>query len=124
VSQYQHGQIVRAWVERHGKRKARPVLIVTPEHEIGPGRDLIVVCISTTIPDDPPSHHVLLPWQREGRARIGLNKRAAAICDWLTKIPESDVIESMGFAPSEQLRQINDALKRLEERQEDGQSEA
>lgn len=116
------GQIVRVAVERHGKTKRRPVVIVTPDEEIEPGGSLVGVCISTTIPEIGalPDHHIPLPWHRQGHPWTGLNERNAALCDWLIVFVEADIIQVVGNTPAKPLHKISEVLKKLADQDESG----
>lgn len=78
---YCYGQIVRIRVARHGKVKPRPVVVVTPNEAMAVGVPLVGVAITGT-PDPPTGFEVPLPWQAQGRCRIGLDKPNAAVCQW------------------------------------------
>jgi hypothetical protein len=87
------------WAEledANGYRKVRPVAVVTPTAEIDAGRALHVVAITTRLPDPLPDDHVLLPWDREGKARSGLRRRCAAVASWQAEIAAGDVQEVVG----------------------------
>ena len=65
----QLGSVGWAEVEdANGYRKLRPVVVVTPTAEIAAGKSVRVVAITTRLPDPLPEDHVLLPWERQGKA--------------------------------------------------------
>ncbi len=77
------GQIV--WTEvadANSVRKARPVIIVTPDDRLTESGPLEVVAITSRLPQPLPSDHVLLPWHAQGHPRTRLNRRCAAVCTW------------------------------------------
>jgi hypothetical protein len=91
-----------AWAELedvNGYRKVRPVAVVTPTADIDAGRSVRVVAITTRLPDTLPEDHILLPWDRQGRARSGLRRRCAAVATWLVEIGVVDVREVVGILP-------------------------
>jgi mRNA-degrading endonuclease toxin of MazEF toxin-antitoxin module len=88
-----------AWAELEdakGFRKVRPIVVVTPTAEIAPGKLVRVVAITTRLPDALPDDHVLLPWDRQGRARSGLRRRCAAVASWRAEISFGEVREVVG----------------------------
>jgi mRNA-degrading endonuclease toxin of MazEF toxin-antitoxin module len=81
----------------NGIRKVRPVVIVTPTAEIAPGKPVRVVAITTRLPATLPDDHVLLPWERQGRARSGLRRRCAAVASWHAEVSIDDVQQIVGI---------------------------
>lgn len=97
----QLGSVV--WVEladTNGFRKVRPAVVVSATADITAGRPVRVVAITTRLPTPLPDDHVLLPWDRQGKARSGLRRKCAAVTTWLAEIPVSDVREIVGLLPS------------------------
>lgn len=76
-----------------GFRKVRPAVVVTPTGDIAVGRPLRVVAITTRLPMSLPEDHVLIPWDRQGKARSGLRRKCAAVATWLAEIQVGDVCE-------------------------------
>jgi mRNA-degrading endonuclease toxin of MazEF toxin-antitoxin module len=96
----QLGSVVWAELEdANGYRKVRPVVVVTPTSEIAAERPVRVVAITTRLPVPLPDDHVLLPWERQGKARSGLRRRCAAVATWQAEIPVGDVQEVAGSLP-------------------------
>ena len=96
----QLGSVV--WVEladANGFRKVRPAVVVSATTDIAAGQPVRVVAITTRLPTPLPDDHVLLPWDRQGKARSGLRRKCAAVATWLAEIPLSDVREIVGFLP-------------------------
>ena len=94
------GQII--WTEiadANGIRKARPVVVITPDDEIIPMGPLEVVAITSWLPDPLPDDHVLLPWHAQRHPRTGLNRKCAAVCSWSAKINENEVQSVVGMVP-------------------------
>jgi hypothetical protein len=58
-----------------------------------------VVAITTRVPDPLPDDHVLLPWDRQGKARSGWRRRCAAVAGWQVEIPVSDVQQVVCILP-------------------------
>jgi mRNA-degrading endonuclease toxin of MazEF toxin-antitoxin module len=94
----QLGSVVWAELEdAHGYRKVRPVVVVTPTADIKAGQPVRVVAITTRLPNPLPADHVLLPWDRQGKARSGLRRRCAAVVSWQAEIPVGDVQQVVGL---------------------------
>lgn len=91
------------WVEikdANGFRKVRPVVIVTATADIASGQPVRVVAITTRLPHPLPDDHVLLPWDRHGKARSGLRRKCAAVATWLAEIPAEDIQQVVGILPA------------------------
>jgi hypothetical protein len=73
-----------------------------------------------------PEDHVLLPWDRQGKARSGLRRRCAAVATWQAEIAVGDVQEVAGIlSPAvigELLGKVSAALSALPERRTAGPS--
>jgi hypothetical protein len=96
----QLGSVVWAELEdANGYRKARPVVVVTPTADITAGKPVHVIAITTRLPDPLPDDHVLLPWDRQGKARSGLRRRCAAVASWQAEIAVGDVHQVVGILP-------------------------
>jgi len=104
----EQGRIV--WVELPSsdgtQKKRRPAVIITATAEIAAGKPFAVVAVSTKFPDPLPADHVVLPWHRDGKVRTQLRKPAAAVCSWLCKITESDVLQTGGVVPPTEMIEI------------------
>ena len=95
------GRIVWARIaDANGFRKLRPAVIVTPSDRLTAGKPFDVVAVTSRLVDPLPEHHVLLPWHSRRHPRTGLNRRCAAICNWLTQIVDSDVEDLAGVVPN------------------------
>jgi hypothetical protein len=109
------GSVVWAELEdANGDRKVRPVVVVTPTANILTGKPVRVVAITTRLPNPLPDDHVLLPWDRQGKARPGLKRRCAAVASWQAEIPVGDVQQVVGILPTpvigELLAEVSAAL--------------
>jgi hypothetical protein len=94
------GQIVWAEVaDANGIRKARPVILLTPDERITPSEPLEVVAITSRLPQPLSDDHVLLPWHPRGHPRTGLTCKCAAVCTWLARILPSDIQNVAGLVP-------------------------
>jgi PemK-like, MazF-like toxin of type II toxin-antitoxin system len=96
----QLGSVV--WAELkddHGFRKVRPAIVVTATADIVAGRSLRVVAITTRLSNPLPDDHILLPWDRQGKARSGLRRKCAAVTTWQAEIAAQDVQEVVGILP-------------------------
>src|SRR5713226_1360039 len=88
----QLGSVVWAELEdANGFRKVRPAVVVTTTADIAAGKPVRLVAITTRLPHPLPDDHVLLPWDRQGKARSGLRRRCAAVARWQVEIPVGDV---------------------------------
>jgi mRNA-degrading endonuclease toxin of MazEF toxin-antitoxin module len=95
------GSVVWATVEdAKGFAKIRPVAIVTPTAEIAPGKTVRVVAITTRLSSPIPDDHVLLPWDRQRKARSVLQRRCAAVASWQAEISVADVQQVVGILPT------------------------
>jgi hypothetical protein len=90
------------WAElrdANGIRKVRPAVVLTPTAEIAAGKALHVLAVTTRLNDPLPDDHVLLPWDRQGKARSGLRRKCAAVTSWQVEIAVDDVQEVVGILP-------------------------
>jgi mRNA-degrading endonuclease toxin of MazEF toxin-antitoxin module len=91
-----------AWAEledANGFVKVRPVAVVTPTAQIALGKPVRVVAITTRLPTPLPDDHVLLPWDRQGKARSGLRRPCAAVANWQAEIPVDKLQPAVGILP-------------------------
>jgi hypothetical protein len=56
-----------------------------------------VVAITTRLADPLPADHLLLPWERQGKARSGLRRRCAAVASWQAELVVGDVQQMVGI---------------------------
>jgi hypothetical protein len=95
------GSIVWAEIaDANGVRKLRPAVIVTPPDQLVPAGPFDVVAITSRLADPLPDDRVLLPWDRRGHPRTGLNRRCAAVCTWLAQIVAGDIQDVAGIVPA------------------------
>jgi hypothetical protein len=88
----QLGSVIWAELEdANGFQKLRPAIVVSATAEIAAGQPVRLVAITTCLPSPLPDDHVLLPWDRQGRARSGLRRKCAAVTTWLAEIALNDV---------------------------------
>jgi mRNA-degrading endonuclease toxin of MazEF toxin-antitoxin module len=101
------GTIIWAEIaDPNGVKKPRPAVVVTPTDAIMPGGSLDLVAITSFIPDPLPDDHVLLPWHPQGHPRTGLNRKSAAVCNWVAVV-SVDIFQSVaGVVPSTLLIEI------------------
>ena len=96
----QLGSVVWAELEdANGVAKVRPAVVVTATADIAAGKPIRVAAITTRLPTPLPKDHVLLPWDRQGKARSGLRRRCAAVAGWLAVIPVGAVQQVVGILP-------------------------
>ncbi len=96
----QLGSVV--WVEledANGIPKLRPAIVVTATADIAAGKPVRVVAITTRLLTPLPHDYVLLPWDRQGKARSGLRRRCAAVASWQAVVPVGDVQQVVGVLP-------------------------
>lgn len=85
--------------DTNGFRKVRPAVVVTATSKIAEGGNLHVLAITTRLADPLPDDHVLLPWDRQGKARSGLRRKCAAVTSWVAEIAVSEVQQVVGILP-------------------------
>jgi hypothetical protein len=103
----QLGSVVWAELEdANGFRKVRPAVVATVTADIVAGGTLRVLAITTRVPSSLPDDHVLLPWDRQGKARSGLRRRCAAVTSWQAEIPVGNVQEVVGILPSAVIEEL------------------
>ena len=96
----QLGSVIWAELEdANGIRKVRPTVVMTATADIAAGKALRVLAITTRLPDPLPDDHVLLPWDRQGKARSGLRRPCAAVTSWRAEIALGDVQQVVGILP-------------------------
>jgi mRNA-degrading endonuclease toxin of MazEF toxin-antitoxin module len=95
----QLGNVVWAEVDdANGYRKARPAVVITATDAIALDHPIRLVAITTRIPAPLPEDHVLLPWDRQGKARSGLRKKCVAVASWQLEIP-AERVQVVGMLP-------------------------
>ncbi len=95
------GAVVLAQVAdpRGQNPKVRPALVVSSDPDIKENRPLALVAITSTIIEPLLDNHVDLPWDPTGKARSGLKKRSAAVCDWLITVEQGQIERIIGHLP-------------------------
>jgi hypothetical protein len=107
------GRVVWAEVaDANGIRKLRPGIIITATNEIDGDRPLRIVAVTSRLPDPIPEGHVLLPWHPLGHVRTRLNRKCAAVCNWICEIMPSDIRDVAGVVPGECLLDILTRIER------------
>ena len=107
----QLGSVIWAELEdANGFCKVRPAVIVTATADISAGKPMHVVAITTRLPTPLPDDHIVLPWDRQGKARSGLRRRCAAVASWQAEIQIEAVEEVVGVLPA---TVINELLARI-----------
>lgn len=103
----QLGSVVWAELEdANGFRKVRPAVVVTATADIAPEGTVRVLAVTTRLPNPLPKDHVLLPWDRQGKARSGLRRQCAAVASWQAEIAVGDVKEVVGILPPATLEEL------------------
>jgi len=103
----QLGSVVWAELDDpNGYRKMRPGVVVTPTADIHAGKPVRVVAITSRLPNPLPDDYVLLPWDRQGKARSGLRRRCAAVASWHVKIPVGALQEEVGILPPQAMGEL------------------
>jgi mRNA-degrading endonuclease toxin of MazEF toxin-antitoxin module len=97
----QQGSIVWVRVNDSAGRnpKCRPAVVVTPTREITENVPLVVVAVTTTIPDPRPDNYIALQWHRGKHPVTGLRVACCAVCDWLIEIEQSAIEQIGGITP-------------------------
>lgn len=112
------GHILWAEVaDENGVRKARPVVLVTPDDRLTSSGPLEVVAITSRLPQPLPDDQVLLPWHAQGHPRTGLNRKCAAVCTWLARIERDDILNVGGIVPGAILLDISRRIAVAQQRQ-------
>jgi mRNA-degrading endonuclease toxin of MazEF toxin-antitoxin module len=96
----QLGSVV--WAElpdANGIVKVRPAVVVSASADIVAGGPVRVAAITTRLPLPLPADHVLLPWDRQGKARSGLRRKSAAVASWIAEVPLHEVRQVVGTLP-------------------------
>ena len=107
----QLGSVIWAELEdTNGIRKVRPAVVVSPTADIATGRPVRVVAVTTRLPSSLPDDHVMLPWDRQGKARTGLRRKSAAVASWQAEIQCGDVQQVVGILPAAVIRQLLEKL--------------
>jgi mRNA-degrading endonuclease toxin of MazEF toxin-antitoxin module len=100
--------------DHNGFRKTRPVIILTPNDEIGIDQPLVVMAVTTTYPHPVPKDHVELPWNPDSRrVSTGLSRRSAAVVTWLDTAYADEVMEVIGTVPTKIINNIRERLAKL-----------
>ena len=108
VSKLEQGRII--WTELPSSdgttKKRRPAVIVTPTEKIVSGKFFAVVAGTTKFTEPLPADQIHLPWQREGKVRTQLRQPTVAVCSWVGKILEADVLQYGGVVPPKVMIEI------------------
>lgn len=103
------GQIVivsRMFDPRGRNPKDRRCVVVDPIDPADRVPTLVVVAISTTLPDPLPDFCVPLPWQLPRHPATGLTARCAAVCNWVAEVDASRILRLAGVVPSKPMAAI------------------
>lgn len=105
--QPQLGSVVWSELEdANGFRKVRPAVSISLTADITAGQPVRLVAVTTRLPTPLPDDHVLLPWDRQGKARSGLRQKCVAVCSWLAEVPLSAVQQVVGLLPPPVIAEI------------------
>jgi hypothetical protein len=92
---YRQGDVVTARViPLRGETKIRPVIILS--RDIDAAHPVHILAISSSFEVPPVSRYVFLPFDPAGKCHTGLRKKCAAVLDWQTLVPLSDILEWKG----------------------------
>jgi mRNA-degrading endonuclease toxin of MazEF toxin-antitoxin module len=101
------GSVVWAELQdANGVSKVRPAVVVSGTADIASGGPVRVVAITTRLSHPLPADHVLLPWDRQGKARSGLGRKCAAVASWEAELPIGDVRQVVGILPPVVTREL------------------
>lgn len=114
VSMPRPGDIASAKItdERDRNLKDRPVIVISISSD---GERAVVAAITTVTPVMPnplPEVYVPLPCHRNRHPKTGLNKKSAAKCDWLKKVPVRDISRVVGPVPEQEWLRILDQINK------------
>jgi hypothetical protein len=114
VTDLAFGVIVEAPVaDPRGNVKPHPVVILIDKAEILLDQPVPGVVISSSIPNPLPAKCIAVPWSRDGHPYTGLNRRCAAVCDWLVTVPPSEMLFIRGKLPDRYLLEILAKVREL-----------
>ena len=116
MPQFQQGQIVVVEIpDPEGKpcSHKHPAVIFSPTDRIESETHVFVIGVSTKFTEPPPSNWVKLPWQRDGRARTGLDRPCVAKCEWLVEVEKSQLLRPIGAVSSSVLVTIIEQVQLL-----------
>jgi hypothetical protein len=85
--------LVKDVPDKHGNLKQRPVVVITASADIKTNHPFEAIAITTQVPHPLPADHVRLPFQREGQAHTGLNKKNAAVCSWGVSVRHDQILD-------------------------------
>jgi hypothetical protein len=109
------GRIVFAWIkDRNGFAKLRPAIVLTDDEDLADADALTVVAVTTTFADPPPDSCIPLPWHPREHPVTRLNRRSAAVVNWLASLHPSDVVGFGGDVPARIMRAIQRKLGGLD----------
>ena len=104
----QQGSIV--WIatkDQAGRNsKCRPVVILSSTHDIASGKQLAGVAATGTFSKPLPTNRIELPWKNGKHPVTGLYKPCVAVCDWIVKLDQSDIVSIGGIVPDSLLAAI------------------
>lgn len=107
-----YGRLVWTVVkDRNGFRKKRPGIIVTPTDDIDVHVPLVIVAVTTSFSDPPPSDVIELPWHSDPRrVMTRLARRSAAVPAWLETIYPDEIDSFGGDVPAHIMAKIETML--------------
>ena len=113
MSSLEQGRII--WAELPSSdgstKKRRPAVVVTATDEIIPGKPFVVVTATTKFTEPLPADQSHLPWHRDGKVRTQLRQATVAVCSWVGKILDTDVLQFGGVVPPKIMAQILKIVK-------------
>jgi len=104
----QQGSIVWAEVPDQAgvNPKCRPLVIVTPTHEIDTSTEIVGVAATGIFSTPLDKNRIELPWKHGGHPKTGLYKPCVVVCNWLVVIDKSKIQGVGGTVPTGILEQI------------------
>lgn len=103
----QLGSVIGAELEDvNGFRKVRPAVIVSATADIAASKPVRVAAITMRLPTPLTDELVLLPWDRQGKARSGLRQKCAAVASWLAEIQLAEVQQVVGILPPAVIQEL------------------
>jgi mRNA-degrading endonuclease toxin of MazEF toxin-antitoxin module len=108
-----YGRIVWTAVkDRHGFRKTRPCIVLTPTEQIRADEPIALMAVTTTFPEPPPPDHIPLPFHPDPRrVRTQLARRSAAVVTWVVTAYADEITDVIGDVPRTTMRAIQARLR-------------
>ncbi len=74
-------------------------MVLTPSQEILSDGKIYVAAVSSSFSEPLPANQVVLPWHPQKHPVTGLRKKCVVICEWITEIDPTQILEIGGVCP-------------------------